>query len=69
MSKRADQLSVNPNHTLLMLIMGKFYLYSSRCQKISEPDLPVFITRTKRVYNIELYIARENDKLLQHLKK
>ena len=69
MSKRADQLSVNPNHTLVMLLMGKFYLYSSRCQKISEPDLPVFITRTKRVNNIELYIARENDKLLQHLKK
>ena len=52
-----------------MLLMGKFYLYSNRCQKISEPNLPVFIARTKRVYNIELYIARENDKLLQHLKK
>ena len=37
--------------------------------KIPKPDLPVFIARTKRVYNIELYIARENDKLLQHLKK
>ena len=63
MSKRADQLSVNRNHMLLMLLMGKFYLYSGRCQKISEPDLPVFISRAKRVYNIELYIARENDTL------
>ena len=38
-------------------------------KKISEPSLPVFIARTKCVYNIELYIARDNDKLLQHLKK
>ena len=52
-----------------MLLLGKFYLYSSRCQKISEPNLSGFIARTKRVYYIELYIARENDKLLQHLNK
>ena len=52
-----------------MLLMGKFYLYSNRCQKISEPNLPVFTARTKRAYNIELYIARENDKRLQHLTK
>ena len=52
-----------------MLLLGKFYLYSSRCQKIGLPNLSAFIARTKRIYNIEHHIARENNKLLQHLKK
>ena len=52
-----------------MLLLSKFYLYSSRCQKIGLPNLSAFIARTKRIYNIEHHIARENNKLLQHLKK
>ena len=52
-----------------MLQLGKFDLYSSRCRKTVVPNLPGFIARTKRVYNIDLYIPRENNKLLQHLKK
>ena len=34
------------NHILLL---GKYYIYSSRCQKTAEPNLPVSFTRTKRV--------------------
>ena len=52
-----------------MLLLGKFYLYSSRCQKIGLPNLSAFIARTKHIYNIEHHIARENNKLLQQLKK
>ena len=52
-----------------MLLLGKIYLYSSRCQKIGLPNLSAFIARTKRIYNIKNHIARENNKLLQHLKK
>ena len=52
-----------------MLLLGKFYLYSSRCQKSGLPNLSAFIARTKRIYNIEHHIARENNELFQHLKK
>ena len=50
------------NHILLL---GKFYIYSRRCLN-SVPTLRGFIARTRRVYNIELHIAREKNKLLAH---
>ena len=37
-----------------MLLLGKFYLYSSRGKKIGLSNLSAFIARTKRIYNIEL---------------
>ena len=53
------------NHILLL---GKFYIYSRRCLN-SVPTLRGFIARTRRVYNIELHIAREKNKLLAHFQK
>ena len=52
-----------------MLLLGKCYLSSSGCRKTGVPNLSGFIARTKRVNNIELNNAGENNKLLQHLKK
>ena len=49
-------------------LLGKYYIYSMRCQK-NLRNLSVFIVRTRHIYNIELYIARENNKLDKHLKK
>ena len=51
-----------------MLLLGKYYIYSMRYQK-NLPNLSGFIARTRHTYNIELYIARENNKLDKHLKK
>ena len=51
-----------------MLLLGKYYIYSMRCQK-KLPNLSGFIARTRHIYNIELYIAREKNKLDKHLKK
>ena len=53
------------NHILLI---GKYYIYSRRCLN-SVPTLRGFIARTGRVYNIELHIAREKNKLLAHFQK
>ena len=53
------------NHSLLL---GKFYIYSRRCQN-SLPTLRGFIARPRHVYNIELDIAREKNKLLKHFQK
>ena len=53
------------NHILLL---GKYYIYSRRCLN-SVPTLRGFIARTRCVYNIELHIAREKNKLLAHFKK
>ena len=53
------------NHILLL---GKYYIYSQKCQK-SMPSLQGFIARTRRVYNIELYIARKRSTLNKHLGK
>ena len=53
------------NHILLS---GKYYIYCRSCLN-SLPTLGGFIVRTRRVYNIELHIAREKNKLLAHLKK
>ena len=33
-----------------MLLLGKFYLYSSRCQKTVIPNLPGFIAKTKALF-------------------
>ena len=53
------------NHILLL---GKFYIYSCKCQN-GIPSLQGFIARTRRIYNIELRIARKRDKLNNHCKK
>ena len=53
------------NHILLL---GKYYIYSQKCQK-SMPSLQGFIARSRRVYNIELYIARKTGILNKHLSK
>jgi len=53
------------NHILLL---GKYYIYYRKCQN-SLPTLRGFIARTRHVFNIELHIAREKNKLLFHLQK
>jgi len=53
------------NHVLLL---GKYYIYVRKCHG-SLPSLRGFITRIRSVYNIELHIARERDKLATHFKK
>ena len=53
------------NHVMLS---GKYYIYVRKCPG-SLPSLRGFIARTRRVYNIELHIARERDKLAIHFKK
>jgi len=53
------------NHILLL---GKHYIYNRRCLN-SVPTLKGFIARTRRVYNIELHIAREKNKLHVHFQK
>ena len=50
------------NHILLL---GKFYICSRKCQN-GIPSLQGFIARTRRIYNIELHIARKKDKLDNH---
>ena len=51
-----------------MLLLGKYYIYSMRCQK-NLSNLSGFIARTRRIYSIELHIARENNKVDKHFKK
>ena len=53
------------NHILLL---GKFYIYSRKCQN-GILSLQGFIARTRRIYNIELHIARKRDKLNNHFRK
>ena len=53
------------NHVLLL---GKYYIYVRKCHG-SLPSLRGFITKIRSVYNIELHIARERDKLAIHFKK
>ena len=53
------------NHVLLV---GKCYIYVRKCLG-RLPSLRSFITRLRSVYNIELHIARERDKLAIHFKK
>ena len=40
-----------------ILLLGKYYIYSQKCQK-GMPSPQGFISRTRRVYDIELHIAR-----------
>ena len=71
--EKFDATDAADDFTLInhMLLLGKYYLYSSRCQKIAEPNLSCRFYREDKscVHDIELYVARENGKLLQHLKK
>ena len=53
------------NHVMLL---GKYYIYVRKCLG-SLPSLRGFIARLWRVYNIELHIARERNKLAIHFKK
>ena len=52
------------NHILLL---GKYYIYVRKCHG-SFPSLRGFIARIRRVYNVELHIARERNKLTTHFK-
>ena len=53
------------NHILLL---AKYYIYCRKCHN-SVPSIRGFITRARRVFNIELHIAREKNKLLFHFQK
>ena len=48
--------------------MQEFSTKKEKCQK-GMPALQGFIARTRRVYNIELYIARKRGTLNKHLSK
>ena len=50
------------------MLSGKYYIYVRKCLG-SLPSLRGFIARIRRVYNIELHIAREREKLATHFKK
>ena len=50
------------------MLLGKYYIYVRKCLG-SLPSLRGFIANIRRVYNIELHIARERDKLATHFKK
>ena len=53
------------NHVMLL---GKYYIYVRKCLG-SLPSLRGIIARIRRVYNFEIHIARERDKLATHFKK
>ena len=53
------------NHVTLL---GKYYIYARKCLG-SLPSSRGLIARIRRVYSIELHIARERDKLASHFKK
>ena len=61
-----DYYSILINHILLL---GK-YIYCRKCHN-SVPSIRGFIARARRVrvFNIELHIAREKNKLLFHFQK
>jgi len=50
-----------------ILLLGKYYIYVRKCYG-SLPSLRGFTARIRRVYNIELHIARERNKLTTHSK-
>jgi len=52
----------------MFCFLGKYYIYLRKCHG-SLPLLRGFITKIRIVYNIELHIARERDKLATHFKK
>ena len=49
-------------------LLGNYYIYVRKCLG-SLPSLRGFIANMRRVYNIELHIVRERDKLATHFKK
>ena len=51
-----------------VMLLGKYCIYVIKCLG-SLPSLRGFIANIRRVYNIELHIARERDKLATHFKK
>ena len=53
------------NHILLL---GKYYIYCRKCHN-SVPSTRGFIAGARRVFNIELHIARARNKLLFHFQK
>ena len=64
------KFDIQDDFTLInhILLLGKYYIYSRKCQN-AKPSLKGFIAKTKRVYSIELHIARKRDELTYHLKK
>ena len=58
------KFDITDDFTLInhLLLLGNFYLYRSRCQKTVLSILSCFMARTRRFYNVELYIARKNNK-------
>ena len=70
--KEADlifgKFDTQDDSTFIILLLGKYYIYSRKCLN-TKPSLKDFIAKTKRVYAIELHIARKRDKLTYHLKK
>ena len=53
------------NHILLI---AKYYMYCRKCHN-SVPSIRGFIAKAGRVFNIELHIAREKNRLLFHFQK
>ena len=51
-----------------ILLLTKYYIYCTKCHN-SVPSIRGFIARARRVFNIELHIAREKNKLLFHFQK
>ena len=72
--KEADlifgKFDIKDDFTLInhILLLGNHYIYSRKCQN-AKPSLKGFIAKMKRVYSIELHIARKGDKLIFDLKK
>ena len=58
------------DYTLInhILLLGKYYIYCKKCHSCV-PSIRGFIARARRVFNIELHIAREENKLLFHFQK
>ena len=63
--EKTEDFFIILNHILLLC---KYYIYVRKCHG-SLPSLRGFIARKRRVYNIELHIARERNKLTTHFKK
>ena len=65
-----DKFDVGDDFLLVthISLLGKYYIYSQKCQK-GMPSLQGFIASTRRVYIIELYIARKRGTLNKHLSK
>ena len=53
------------NHIFLL---ATYYIYCRKCHN-SVPSIGGFIARARRVFYIELHIAREKNKLLFHFQK